>query len=234
MTTSVEPPAFLVELGEELARVAREDALRRRPRRRPARARSLVLAAFASLVLVAGAGAATGLVPLPGGGGPAFVAHDATGRFSPQLTSRLSALARPRTAADSMGDAAAFVTGPDAPAPGSSLRVAVVAPPDGTAHATAAVLPVWLLPTSAGDVSMQVLPPGADGPASGFTADLGMVEQGHALMTVGGDVFGLAPDGVASVRVVLGDGTRVTLPVVGNVFGAHLDEPVRGVELVTP
>lgn len=232
MKTPVEPPSFVTTLGDEFARVAREDAARR-PVRRPVRARTLVLAALATLMLVGGAGAATGLVPLPGGG-PDFVARDATGQFSSALVDHVSVLKRSRTAADSMGSAAAFVAGPDEPAPGSSLRIMVPPPADGTSHATATTLPVWLVPTSSGDVSMQVLAPGADGPGSGFAADLKMVEQGHALMTVGRDVFGLAPDGVRSVTVTLADGTGVSLPVVGNVFGAHLDEAVQGVDFVTP
>ena len=233
MTTPVEPPGFVTTLGDEFARVAREEAVRRPARRRPVRVRTVVLAALASLVLVGGAGAATGLVPLPGGG-PHFVAQEATGQFSSELTSHLSVLARPRTAADSMGKAAAFVAGPGSPAPGSSLRVAVPPPADGTPHASASTLPVWLVPTATGDVSMQVLPPGADGPGSGFAADLQMVEQGHALMSMGQDAFGLAPDGVSSVSVTLQDGTHVRLPVVGNVFGAHLDEAARSVSFVTP
>lgn len=233
MTTPVEAPGFVTVLGDEFARVAREEATRRPARRRPARARTVVLAALASLVLVGGAGAATGLVPLPGGG-PHFVARDATGQFSPDLASHVSVLARPRTAADSMGEAASFVAGPDGPAPGSSLRVAVPPPAAGTPHATATLLPVWLVPTSTGDVSMQVLPPGAAGPASGFAADLQMVEHGHALMSVNQDVFGVAPDGVSSVSVTLQDGTHISLPVVGDVFGAHLDEAVQAVDFVTP
>lgn len=232
MTTPVEPPGFVTPLGDEFARVAREDAARRL-RRRPVRIRTVVLAALASLVLVGGAGAATGLVSLSGGG-PHFVAQEATGQFSSALTSHLSVLRRPRTGADSMGAAAAYVTSAGSPAPGSSLRVAVPPPPAGTPHATASTLPVWLVPTSTGDVSMQVLPPGADGPGSGFAADLQMVEQGHALMSMGQDAFGLAPDGVGSVSVALQDGTHVKLPVVGNVFGARLDEAAQGVSFVTP
>jgi hypothetical protein len=49
-----------------------------------------------------------------------------------------------------------------------------------------------------------------------------------------GRVFGLAPDGVGSVSVLLQDGTHISLPVVGNVFGAHLDEAVQGVDFATP
>jgi len=227
------PPSFVRELRRELSRVAREEAERRPARRRAVRGRTVVLAALASLVLVGGAGAATGLIPLSGGG-PDFAAKDATGEFSPALIGRLSVLKRPRIAADSMGRAGAFVAGPDSPAPGSSLRVPVPAPAVGTPHASATGLPVWLLPTSTGDVTMQVLAPGATGPGSGFAAGVAMLEQGHAWMSLGQDVMGLAPDRVNSVRVTLRDGTRIRLPVVGNVFGAHLDEPVQGVSFVTP
>ena len=184
-------------------------------------------------MLVGGAGAATGLVALPGGG-PDFVAPEATGQFSPALADHLSVLTRRRTAEDSMGKAASLVAGPDSPAPGSSLRVVVPPPIDGTPHAKATTLPVWLVPTSTGDVSMQVLAPGADGPGSGFAADLQMVDNGHALMSVNQDVFGLAPDGVSSVSITLEDGTQVSLPVAGNVFGAHLDEAAQSVKFVIP
>jgi hypothetical protein len=231
MTTSTEQHDFVAKLGDEFARVAREAS---GPRyRRPVRARTLVLAAFASLLIAGGAGAATGLVPLPGSG-PDFVAQDATGQFSPTLTRDVSVLSRARTADDSMGKAAAFVAGADGPAPGSSLRVVVPAPAEGTPHASAVTLSVWLLPTSSGDVSMQVLPPGADGPASGFAADPQMVDQGHAQMSVGSNVVGLAPDGVSRVDVTLQDGTHVGLPVVQNVYGAHLDEPAESVGFATP
>ncbi|HZV76064.1 MAG TPA: hypothetical protein VFF79_20320 [Conexibacter sp.] len=233
MTTPAELPGFVTKLGDEFSRVAREEAMSRRPRRRSARVRTVVLAALASLLLVGGAGAATGLVPLPGDG-PDFVAQDATGQFSPALTAHLSVLTRPRSGADSMGRAASFVAGPDSPAPGSSLRVTVPPPADGTPHASATALPVWLLPTSTGDVSMQVLSPGADGPGSGFAADLQMVEQGRARMSVNQDVIGLAPDGVRTVRITLEGGARVSLPVVANVYGAHLDEAAQGVEFATP
>jgi hypothetical protein len=231
MTTSTEQPDFVAKLGDEFTRVAREAS---EPRyRRPARARTLVLAAFASLLVVGGAGAATGLVPLPGSG-PDFVAQDATGQFSAALTREVSVLSRTRTPADSMGQAAAFVAGSDGPAPGSSLRVVVPAPAAGTPHASAVTLPVWLLPTSSGDVSMQVLPPGADGPASGFAADPQMIDQGHARMSVGSNLVGLAPDGVSHVDVTLQDGAHVDLPVVQNVYGGHLDEPAQSVGFATP
>jgi len=227
MTASAQRPDFVAQLGVELARLEREAAQRRRPRVRP---RALALAAAASFVAVAGAGAATGVLPLPGGG-PQFAASDATGRFSAALARDVTVLTRPRTLADAMGDAAGFVTGSGSPAPGSSLRVAVPPPAEGTPHASAVTLPVWLLPTSDGDVSMQVLPPGADGPASGFAADDRMVREGHARMSVGDDLIGLAPDGVDRVELTLADGTRIGLPVVQNVYGAHLDEPVQNVEL---
>lgn len=230
MTTSLDRPAFVAAIGDELERIARADAARARRARRPARVRTLALAALASLALVAAAGAATGIVPLPGGG-PDFAPRAATGQFSPALVEHVSALGRSRTAADAMGRAAAYVAGPDGAAPGSSLRVAVPPPADGTPHASASTLPVWLVPTAGGDVSMQVLPKGADGPASAFAADVQMVEQGHAWMTVDRDLLGVAPDGVDHVDVRLQDGAQVALPVVGNVYGAHLDEPVRNVEL---
>ncbi|MFL5817898.1 MAG: hypothetical protein ACJ76L_09880 [Conexibacter sp.] len=230
MSAQAERPAFVVAIGEELERIAREDIARARRARRPVRVRTLVLAALASLALVGAAGAATGLVPLPGHG-PDFVPREATGHFSPALAARVSVLERARTQADSMGPAAAFVAGPDGAAPGSSLRVAVPPPAAGTPDASAMVLPVWLLPTANGGVSMQVLAKGADGPASGFAADLRMVEQGHARMSVNRDLMGLAPDGVDHVDVLLRDGTRLSLPVVQNVFGAHLDEPVQSVEM---
>lgn len=228
--TQAERPTFVVAIGDELERVAREEMARSRRARRPVRIRTLVLAALASLALVAGAGAATGLVSLPGGG-PDFVPQEATGRFNPGLADRVSVLERPRTLADSMGAAASFVAGPDGAAPGSSLRVTVPPPADGTPGASATALPVWLVPTSSGNVSMQVLAKGADGPASGFAADLQMVEQGHARMSVDRDLFGLAPDGVDHVDVLLRGGGRLSLPVVENVYGAHLDSPVQSVEL---
>lgn len=230
MTTSAERPTFVNVIGDELARVARADAKRARAVRRPARVRTFVLATVATLALVAAAGAATGIVPLSGGG-PDFAPREATGQFSPALIEHVSALSRARTAADSMGEAAAYVAGPDGAAPGSSLRVVAAPPEEGTPHASATTLPIWLVPTASGDVSMEVLPKGADGPASGFAADVEMVEQGHALMTVGRDLVGLAPNGVDHVDVQLQDGAQLSLPVVGNVYGAHLDEPVASVEL---
>ncbi|HEX7290983.1 MAG TPA: hypothetical protein VF250_07635 [Conexibacter sp.] len=231
MTTPTERPAFVDAIGDELRRVARADMTRATRARRPLRIRTAVLAVLATLALVGAAGAA-GLVPLPGGGGgPHFSSQEATGRFSPALTDRVAALGEPRTAADAMGEAARYVAGPDGPAPGSSLRVAVPPPAQGTSHASATVLPVWLVPTASGAVSMQVLAKGADGPASGFAADLRMVEQGHAWMTVDRDLIGLAPDGVDRVDVLLRGGAHVSLPVVKNVFGAKLDAAVRGVRL---
>jgi hypothetical protein len=230
MNRSAKQPAFLDELGDQFARIARQSARGRAARRyRPLR--SPLLTGAAILLLAGGAGAATGVVPIPGGG-PDFVAQEASGSFSPELTERIAVLSRSRTDADSMGSAAAYLSGSDRPAPASSLRVKPPAPPAGTPHATATTLPIWLVPTASGAVSMQILPPGATGPASGFAADVSMLEAGRAWMTVDHDFAGLAPDGVERVIVMLRDGKRVDLPVEGNVYGAHFDMAVDDVRLV--
>jgi hypothetical protein len=220
-------PQFLDDLGHELMRVAAQD--RRRGASARSRTRTAVLAVVATLLLVTAAGAATGTLPLPGSGGPQFVARDATGSFAPSVIRELAVLARPRTAEDSMGSAAAFVTGAGSPAPGSSLRVVPGEPVVGEEHATAISLPVWLLPADGGTVSMQVLPEGADGPASAFAADAAMVESGRARMTVGDDLVGLAPNGVQTATATLSDGSQVHLRVHDNVYGAHLAGSVTGV-----
>jgi hypothetical protein len=228
MSTPAERPLFLTDLGRELSRLAREQR-----HGRPARGdrlRSMALSGLAVLLLAAGAGAATGVVPLPGGG-PDFVAPQATGRFSPSLSDELTVLTRARTNADSMGEAGAHVAGPDGPAPGSSLRVTPPAVPSGTPHASATDLNVWLLPTASGRVAMYAMGADSDatGPGTGFSADREMVRQGHAFMTTNFDVVGLVPDGVRSVRVKLGDASVVELPVADNVFGAHFDAEVRAI-----
>jgi len=220
-------PRFLDDLGHELARVAARD--QRRGARPRSRARTAVLAVVATLLLATVAGAATGTLPLPGSGGPHFVTRDATGSFAPAVVRELAVLARPRTAQDSMGSAAAFVTGAGSPAPGSSLRVVPGGPMPGQEHATAISLPVWLLPADGGTVSMQVLPEGADGPASAFAADAAMVESRRARMTVGDDLVGLAPNGIRSVTATLSDGSQVRLQVHDNVYGARLAGSVSGV-----
>lgn len=245
MSESSHPPLFLDELGAELARVARAEASRRRRTRGPlpvVRTRTLVLTIAATLALAGAAGAGTGLVPLtdvdltPGGGspvadGPHFAASSATGRFDPALVRELLLLRRPRTGADSMGDAARHLVGG---APGSSLRLTVPAPADGTPHAHGSTVPAWVVPTPTGTASLQLLAPGADGLGSGVVADAEMLERGRAYMTLDEDLVGLAPDGVRSVTVTLRDGAHVRLPVVENVFGAHLAGGVAGVALDPP
>ena len=235
MTTPVERPHFLTKLGDEFERVAREEAAQSRAPRRSVRVRTMVLAGMATLLLVGGAGAATGIVPFPGDG-PQFVPQEATGHFDSVLADHVSVLSRTRTAEDSMGSAAAFVAGGNEPAPGSSLRVIPPPPPADALHASTTTLNVWLLPTSSGEASIEVLSPGsgADGPASGFSADLQMVDEGHAFMTLDDDLVGLVPDGVSAVTVALKDGAREVLPVVGNVYGAHFDEGIQSVAFATP
>jgi hypothetical protein len=231
-------PAFLTALGSELARVADAERARTRRSRRPRSARTLALAAAATLALAGGAAATTGVGPLPDlfhpcdgpppAGAPQFTPRDATAEVSPALARRLDVLQRPRTAADSMGEAAAYVSGSGA-APGSSLRVSAPPPDPGTRHATATTVSAWLVPAANGTVTLQMLAPGATGPASGFAADVEMLDRGHARMTLDRDLLGLAPNGVSDVTVTLTDGSEVVLPVVDNVFGAHLDQPVTDV-----
>ncbi len=237
MIDSTEQPRFMTALGRELARVARAEGHRARPTRRPARMRAVLAVIASTLALAAGAGAATGVVSvsdlIPGGPSPAdvqrFAPAEASATFDPALVRELSVLQRPRTQADAMGTAAQHVSGDVAP--GSSLRIAAPAPPAGTPHARATTLPAWVVPTSAGTAALYSLSPGATGPGTGVAADVAMLEQGHARMTVDDDLIGLAPDGVREVTVTLRDGSTVHLPVEGNVFGARFDQSVAGVEL---
>jgi hypothetical protein len=221
-------PRFLVELGDELARVAHQDQARRRSLGR-VRLRPAVLAGAATLAMGAAAGAASGVIDLPGGES-GFVPRTATARFAPSLVEHVSVLGRARTGADSMGDAAARVVGADGPAPASSLRVHPPAPP-AHAHARPTELTVWLLPTVSGAVNIQVLAPGAEGPMRGFTADAQLIGSGRARINVEHDVLGIVPDGVSAVTIVLRGGERVQLPVADNVYGAHLGAPAVDVEL---
>jgi hypothetical protein len=228
MTHQAARPRFLDQLGDELRRVAERETTRSHGATRRHRVRTGVAAVAATLALAAGAGAATGTLHLPGGGGPDFVARETTGHFGSALTGELSVLDRARTPADAMGNAAAYVTGPDSPAPGSSLRVVPGGPASATPHASATSLPVWLLPTESGDVNVQALPPGATGTA-GFSADTSALDKGWARMTVDDDLIGLAPDAVRTVTVTLESGVQVKLRVVDNVYGAHFDAGVSAV-----
>jgi hypothetical protein len=76
-----------------------------------------------------------------------------------------------------------------------------------------------------------MVPGSRGGPGSGVSADVSMLDAGHAFMTTDNDLIGLAPDGVASVDVRLAGGETVRLPVVGNVYGAQFDTSVQGVVL---
>jgi hypothetical protein len=227
-------------LGAELARVARAEVAPavRSPRRRLARMRLIAAGAAATFAIAGVAGAASGVVSvselIPGGGhDPAqvqqFAPPEQMGSFDPALVRELSVLRRARAASDSMGAVADYVSG-DA-APGSSLRIEAPTPPPGTPHASPTTLPTWILPTSTGAAALYGLSPGATGPGTGVAATPEMLEAGHAWMTTNDDLLGLAPDGVARVTVTLRDGSTVTLPVVGNVFGARFDQGVVSVAL---
>jgi len=236
---SPSPPTFLTELGTELSRIAREEHARTRRGRRPRSRRTLVLAVAAVLALAGGAGAATDIVPFPEllhpgdgpppKGGPRFAPREQTASFDLALVRELSVLRRERTPADSMGAAAAYVSGNVAP--GSSLRVSAPAPPAGTPHATVTTLPAWILPTMDGSASMHTLSPGATGPGTGFAADAAMLASGRTYMTSNHDLIGLAPNSVRTVSVTLRNGATVRLPVVENVFGARFDQGIATVTI---
>jgi hypothetical protein len=230
MTTSLDRPPVLRALGLQLERAADREAAASRAGRR--RLRSGLLVGSTVLLLAGGTGVATGIVPVPGGDGPQFVASEATARLSDDLRARLSGLERPRVARDGLGAAAAFVSGPNGPAPGSSLRLTPPPLPTGTPHASASTVDSWALPTRDGTVSLQQLVPSTNGgPGSGVSADAKMLDAGQAFMTTDDDLIGLAPDGVRSVSVHLQDGSVVSLPVAENVFGAQFDQSVERITL---
>lgn len=229
MTDHAEKPATLRTLGHQLDLVADRHA---RSPREGRRVRSALLAGCTVILFAGGASVATGVVPLPGNDGPGFVARDATAQMNPELAARLSGLQRPRTANDSLGAAAAFVAGPDGPAPGSSLRLTAPDPAPGTAHATPSTVESWALPTDAGTVALEQIVPGSrGGPGSGVSADVKMLDAGHAYMTTNNDLIGLAPDGISTVDAHLADGSTVRLKVVENVFGAQFDQAVQKITL---
>lgn len=240
MTESAERPRFMDALGAELSRVARAEAARasRAPRRRTTRRQLIAVAAAVTLAAGGAAGAATGVVSIseliPGGvNDPAqvqqFAPSEATAEFDPALVRELSVLRRPRTAADEMGAPGRYVGGDVAP--GSSLRILAPPPEPGTPHAGATTIPSWILPTSTGAAALYGLSPGATGPGTGVAATPQMLEAGRARMTTNDDLLGLAPDGVDRVTVTLRDGSRVELPVAGNVYGARFDQGVVDVQL---
>jgi hypothetical protein len=230
MSTPSQRPAFLAELGDEIARVAAEQG-RTAARRRAHRTRTLALSGVASLLLAGGAGAATGVVslhhvhnPYRAEGQPpdppVAASPGATASFSPALRATVSVLGRPRTDADALKGTVEGTRG-DMPAPGSALRV--VPPPAHGPHAQPVTMPMWLVPYTAGDMAIYIQgPQGALG--GGGAADARAVKRGAAVVGSNTDVFGVVPDGVRSVTVTLRDGTLVTLPVANNVFGAHLDQ----------
>lgn len=231
MTHRIEKPATLRTLGHQLELAAHRQAVSSKwPRGR--RLRGALLIGGTAFLFAGGAGVATGLVPLPGDDGPAFVAQEATAEMRPALAARLSGLQRPREASDSLGEAAAFVTGPDRPAPGSSLRLTPPDPAPGTAHARPSTVDSWALPTDAGTVALEQMVAGTrGGPGSAVSADATMLDAGRAYMTTNDDLIGLAPDGVRNVDIHLANGSTVRLHVENNVFGAKFDQSVQGVTL---
>lgn len=236
MTARGRSPQFLADLRNEFVEIASNAESANRGRRSKRPIRTIVLACAATLVLAAAAAAATTGLLHSEPHGPHFAVPEAVGQFDPAIERDASVLQRPRTAADSMGRVAQNVAG-DA-APGSSLRVTLPTPLGGTPHAIPLQADIWLLPTSTGAASLQVLPPGASGPSSGAAADAHMLEDGHAVMTesdaAGTDVIGMVPDNVRSVTVTCSDGTNAVLSVINNVYGAHFNISVRSVSFVTP
>ncbi len=67
---------------------------------------------------------------------------------------------------------------------------------------------------------------GARGGGGGFVFDLDAYRRGHAAYgSFGRELIGMAPDGVARVELRFRDGTRQTVPVIGNVWIATTARP---------
>ena len=88
---------------------------------------------------------------------------------------------------------------------------------------------IWVAPRYDGTVCLLPLLRDAQGPAE-TCATAEEAASGRLLMTQSRsnedvDVYGLVPDGVDHVVVQLADGSRHELPVVGNAYAAHFDQP---------
>jgi hypothetical protein len=95
----------------------------------------------------------------------------------------------------------------------------------------------WIAPTNDG-LCLLVLPEGAVG-VGGTCSSATSAVEGNALVTVAAsandvEVYGVVPDGVSSVDLILQDGSSRTLPVSDNTYSATADQPSVAVEFDGP
>jgi hypothetical protein len=72
-----------------------------------------------------------------------------------------------------------------------------------------------------GSNGVLLLVPGSDGRTAGFGAIVQSVLLGQTIGSAGPLVFGMAQDGVTDQSVELRDGSRITAPVVHNVYAVE-------------
>ena len=146
------------------------------------------------------------------------------------VVEHFGAFGQPRTAEDELGSASRGITESRVvPEEGVAIdKSQRAAAPSGTK--------AWIAPSDDG-LCLLVLPEGAIG-VGGTCSTAEAAVEGNTLVTMAASpndvtVYGVVPDEVSSVDLVLRDGSSKTVPVEGNTYGATADQPTVAVEFET-